>query len=335
MWEKKNHYLYGSLNFKEIQLMKTINKDFSFTNATGGEHVQLHSDTLEKITEEFATTYGISAVRDAYATAYKAEQDYFLFDRAFEDTTLLSDADGKRDNGFNMVYYGVDVMAKYCLDPELQAIAQRLARLLRVYRGATRKTYAEETAILSDAYAKLSTEANLADLEKLHLAEALAAGKAANDEFRALYVNRSAEILRREESENMSELRPKTDAAFRDLAEAINALYAVNALIEKDPEKEEALGAMIDAVNALLAQLSRAMGERPSSSKDDNKTEEKPNETPGGTETPAPEDPGTETPDGEGTEPGGEQTTPTEPGDETEEPQPGVDTDGDGSPEVV
>ena len=93
-----------------------------------------------------------------------------------------------------------------------------------------------------------------------------------------------------------------------------------------DRKTRTELKAIIDDVNAIVVRFRKVAGGN--SSKDE---EKKPDmETPG-TETPGTETPDTENPDGQG----GEQTTPTEPDDGTEEPQPGVDNDGDGSPEVV
>ena len=97
-----------------------------------------------------------------------------------------------------------------------------------------------ETSILDDVYEKLQDEANAADIEALHLTDALAKAKEANDAYNALYVERTRTMNTRNVSANMKQLRPQTDEAFRQLALAINSYYMVNSLSTKDAEKEAA-----------------------------------------------------------------------------------------------
>lgn len=54
-------------------------------------------------------------------------------------------------------------------------------------------------------------------------------------------------------------LRQKTDDSFETLAKAINALYAANALVAKDEDTEEALGGVIDAVNAVVVRFRKTI----------------------------------------------------------------------------
>ena len=53
-----------------------------------------------------------------------------------------------------------------------------------------------------------------------------------------------------------------TDEAARKLFEAINALYLVNELVDKDQSKETEIGAVIDAVNAEIVQFSETLSRR-------------------------------------------------------------------------
>lgn len=239
--------------------MKQINKDYNFVYARNAEHMQLHTNMLEVITSEFATAQGLATQHAAYATAEGDEADCFLGNQAFEDTPELQASDRTRDYAFYLVANVVDAYAKYAIDAEELAAGKRLAYLIRPARNAARKGYAEETAILTDLYGKLLDTTSAPDLETLHLTEAVEAAKAANETFNALYLARSAEMASRATTATMKELRPKTDAAFRELAEAINALYLVNAITTKDAEKEKALGEAIDAANGLLIQLDRVI----------------------------------------------------------------------------
>jgi len=60
----------------------------------------------------------------------------------------------------------------------------------------------------------------------------------------------------------MKSVRPQVDEAYRAVAEAINSLYNVNAVITKDAAAETALGDVIDKVNARILQLDETVGIR-------------------------------------------------------------------------
>lgn len=288
--------------------MKKIQADYSFTNARNAEQMQLHTNMIEEaLTETFAEAQGLGEIWAAYKAAVQAEQDCFLSNRKFEDTPILQAGDSKRDNGFYLVANVADAYAKFALDEAEKAAGERVAFLIQPARDAAHKGYAEETSILTDLYGKLQAPANATDVETLHLTEAVAAAKAANDAFNALYVERSKELRTRAESLTMKQLRPLTDAAFRDLAEAVNALYRINALVTKDAEKETALGNAIDLANGLLVQLDRVIRARGGN----------------GSSTTEPTDPSDPT----------EPTDPAEPTDPTEPENPGGDEGG--TPEEI
>lgn len=259
--------------------MKQIKSDFSFTNARNAEHMQLHTNMLEVITPEFATAQGLTERYNVYKAAEGNEEDCFLSNQAFEDTPELQASDRTRDYAFYLVANVVDAYEKYAIDQEELAAGKRLAYIIRPARNAAQKGYAEETALLTDLYGKLLDPASAPDLATLHLTEAVEAAKAANEAFNTLYVARSAEMASRATTATMKELRPKTDAAFRELAEAINALYLVNAITTKDAEKEAALGGAIDAANGLLIQLDRVIRARLGKGSGSTTTPEEPSDT--------------------------------------------------------
>ena len=185
--------------------------------------------------------------------------------------------DKVRDNGFYLIANVVDAYANFCLDDALAAAAKRLARIIKPSRGAGTKPYAAETAMLEDVYEKLQDEANAADIEALHLTDALAKAKEANDAYNALYVERTRTMNTRNTSANMKQLRPQTDESFRQLALAINSYYMVNSLSTKDAEKEAALSKIINNMNGLLYQHDRTVRTRlglGSKEKDDQPTPE-------------------------------------------------------------
>jgi acyl-homoserine lactone acylase PvdQ len=52
----------------------------------------------------------------------------------------------------------------------------------------------------------------------------------------------------------MVTIRRGVDTSFKDLAEAINALYTLNELGEKNPQTRELLSTIIDGINAYIDQ---------------------------------------------------------------------------------
>lgn len=253
--------------------MKAINLKFGFTRPRNPEHFQLHHDMLETITVEFVTAFGIPQLREEYQRLFEIENDCYLRNKAFQDTPELQAADGKRDNLF---LYSSQTISTAELSP-VEAIAQagkRLAYQLVPYKDAPRLSYASNTAAITDFVEKMRETANAADIETLGLTQAIDALDEANKEFNRIYAGRSSELLTRASSENMKSIRSQVDAAFKQVASAINSLYQVNELVTKDTEKGQTLGNMIDSVNAILYQLqttlSRAgVGSKPTAPEDD------------------------------------------------------------------
>ena len=150
----------------------------------------------------------------------------------------------------------------YCPVATKKAAAEKLAYVMKPYRSANSKAFAENTAQVTNLVADFQLEANAGYVELLGLAEAVAQLKTANNEFNAVYMGRSGEKLVRASTENMKSIRPKVDTAFRSLSSAINALYQVNSLITRSDATETELGGLIDGVNALIVQLHQTLSLR-------------------------------------------------------------------------
>lgn len=253
--------------------MKAINLNFGFTRPRNPEHYQLHRDMLEIITVEFATAFSISTLREEYQRLFDIENDCYLRNAAYQDTPELQAADRKRDDLF---LYCSQTISTAELSP-IEATAQagkRLSYQLTPYKNAPRLAYASNTAAVTDFVEKMRETANAADIATLGLTAAIDALDEANKAFNRIYSGRSTELLTRSTSENMKSIRSQVDEAFKAAASAINAFYQVNELVTKDAEKGQALGSVIDRINAILYQLqttlSRAgVGSKPTASPDD------------------------------------------------------------------
>lgn len=228
--------------------------------------------------------------------------------------SFLTDDIAKWDGFRDSYYRGYRATVKGLLklpEGELLTHAKKLWQNTVDYKLDTHMQLDRQTGLmanmLSDLLGKLA-----ASVEALGLTTFRDKMKEANDKVRELLDQRDDETAGRKAGA-MKAARADTDDAYEALIKKVNAY----ALIEGDADYKD----FIEQMNSMIKRYKQeALGQ--SSKKDDDKKEEKP------TEDPKPENPGEETP----TEPETpDEETPTEP----TEPQPGVDSDGDGSPEVV
>ena len=255
--------------------MKSIKLSSILRQARNGEHYQAHADILNAISEAFVSGQGIKALRDAYAKLYELEDECYLRNQAYEDTPEIAEADQLRDELFLFVSQTIETNKLSPVAANREA-AGRLGFVLDPYKDAPRQSLAKNTAEVTDFGKAISEESHAEDVTTLGLDAPLAALKEANEAFNRLYLERSKEKEERSKSETMKTIRPKVDAAFKELATAINSLYNVNELITKDAEKEQELGAVIDEVNAILLQLQETLSRAGIGSKPERKPEEQP-----------------------------------------------------------
>lgn len=248
--------------------MKEIIYQFSKQNARNAQHVQFATDVLAAVPEETATAQGFAPQRTVLAGATADEQDCFQADKGYLGTPEIVNTDRTRDDTFLFYKQLAQAYADYCPDEEKRKAGETVAFAFHEAGNATRQDYASETAILSDLAEKLQQEPYVSALETIGLSDAPTAIAEANDAFNAVYLKRSAEERDRKLGATMKTLRPATDAAFEQLAKAINALYAANELVTKDAEKTAALEKVIDDVNAVVVRFRKTIS-RASASEDE------------------------------------------------------------------
>ncbi len=260
-WQLTQRDERGTVQTFKSEIMKAISEIRNLTRARNAEHYRLQEALLKAITAEFATKYGFSALRDAYIDAFATEDSLYLQSRGFIDTKSLKAKDAERDKLFRHVKLIIQGKTLSLVETETAA-ATVIAHALKPYVSAARKPDAENTAMVSDFVKKLQSSEYSSYVETLGLTEAVAALKTANDEYDELYSHRADEKRVRAVAENLENTRKVVDAAFVELANAINAVYAVSVLIEKDATKEAEIGAVIDAMNAEILQFAETLSRR-------------------------------------------------------------------------
>lgn len=238
--------------------MKEINLKFDLSRARNAEHYQLHDDILRTITIEFVSAQGIASLRESYQALYDTENICYLQNRSFQNTAEMETADKKRDDYFLYIAQTINT-GKLCPIETKRNAAIQLDYVLSPYREAPRMNYSSNTAAVRDFIQKIRESQYTAAITTLGLNDAITALDDANTAFNTLYSSRSTEVLSRSTSESMKTIRPKVDAAYRELSSAINALYQVNTLVTKDSKKEQTIGTVIDNVNALIIQLQQTL----------------------------------------------------------------------------
>lgn len=284
--------------------MKEIITNFPKSRAKNAQHVLFVQDVLAAVPEATAATYGFGKQRSAFSTAAGNEVACFKPDKGYLDTPKIEKTDKDRDNAFYLYKGMAGLYEDFGATEEEREAGRVLSFAFRETGVAAEMDYASETASLVDLVAKLRGEPYLSALATLGMSDAPDKLEELNEAFHDVYKLRTVEERDRAlATGSMKTLRPVTDQAFDALAKAINAIYAVNELVTNDEETREALGALIDDVNAVVVRFRKVIGGSSSTTV-----------TP---EEPDPENPGGG--DDEGTELPFEPVDPEPNGDEEEE----------------
>ena len=262
------------------------------SRAKNAQHVQFVTDVLEAVPEDVASQYGYAAQRAAFATAAQEEIACFKPDKGYLDTEKIAAADKKRDDTYLFNKKLIEAYADYCPDADLKEAGKTASFVFKEAGSPTELDYASETATLTDVVGRLRQEPYLSALTKVGLESAPDDIEEANNAFNVLYKARTKEERQRAFASKLKTLRPISDDAFDTLAETINAFYIVNELTTKDEETAEALGTIIDDVNAILVRLRKTINGEAPENPDETETPETPDEQPGeGDGQPTVEDP--------------------------------------------
>lgn len=286
--------------------MKAINTEFKYYRAHNAEHLRVHKESLKQGTVEFAVQFALEAVRRVYSDLVDQEDDLHLRSRGFEDTKIVAGLDGERDALFTFAYQTI-YYAQFLPIAEMAEAGTRLYFVAKTFTGTNSLNYESNTTNIDEFVTEMKKAERAADVATLHLTDIIDLLEQKNADFETAYYGRSQEIFARDTEDNMKTTRQKVDDAARAYFEAINALYRINELVTKDPEKKAALEAVIDGINTLLNQLQRNISRRGT----DTSAEADPDNKPADTETP--------------------DTTPDTGGSDTETPVTPPDTDNGGS----
>ena len=241
--------------------MKVLNEIKYLARSHNAEHWYLYDRLLALLSTEFITKFKLAFFTDKLKTQFAREDEAYSAITKSVSTAEIADKDKARDSGLRRVDLGVQY-GLYSDVPDEVAAAKRCMLVLDAHRGASEKSYAENTAEVADVVARFQSEEYASDIARLNLTEAVASLKQLNDAFNEAYTNRKPEQYARSTGDKMEVVRGEVDAAYADVADAINAIYIVAAYLEPVPEDAAEIKAVADAMNAEIYQFGLTLARR-------------------------------------------------------------------------
>lgn len=241
--------------------MNVLNEIKNLSRSHNAEHWYLYDRLLALLSTEFITKFKLAFFTDKLKTQFAREDEAYSAITKSVSTAEIADKDKARDSGLRRVDLGVQYGLYSDVPDEVEA-AKRCMLVLDAHRGASEKSYAENTAEVADVVARFQSEEYASDIARLNLTEAVASLKQLNDAFNEAYTNRKPEQYARSTGDKMEVVRGEVDAAYADVADAINAIYIVAAYLEPVPEDAAEIKAVADAMNAEIYQFGLTLARR-------------------------------------------------------------------------
>lgn len=241
--------------------MKVLNEIKYLARSHNAEHWYLYDRLLALLSTEFITKFKLAFFTDKLKTQFAREDEAYSAITKSVSTAEIADKDKARDSGLRRVDLGVQYGLYSDVPDEVEA-AKRCMLVLDAHRGASEKSYAENTAEVADVVARFQSEEYASDIARLNLTEAVASLKQLNDAFNEAYTNRKPEQYARSTGDKMEVVRGEVDTAYADVADAINAIYIVAAYLEPVPDDAAEIKAVADAMNAEIYQFGLTLARR-------------------------------------------------------------------------
>ena len=241
--------------------MRIVNEIANLSRARDAEHVFLFQQLIALITSVFVTKYNLAVFFDKLKELFARENEAYATITKSASTAVIVDKDKTRDDGLRRVDLGVQY-GLYSDDAATAESAKRCMLVLDRHRGVYNKSYAENTAGIDDVVERFQSDEYAADIARLNLTEAVESLKQLNDDFRTTYSGRTPERYARVTGDKMKTVRAEVDAAYADVADAINAIYIVAAYLEPNAEDAAEIQALADALNAEIYQFGLTLARR-------------------------------------------------------------------------
>ncbi|MDR1624043.1 MAG: DUF6261 family protein [Tannerellaceae bacterium] len=241
-----------------------MNKIEKYTNLLrslrNGEHFELIKEIIEFIEKHKSVLGAIIGLWNLLVATFQKEDDIYKRSRKAAETRYITEAHEERIEAFRVVKGSVDAASHKKTPTEKQA-AERLAFVLDNFRKIPKAPLTEASALITNMIQDLRLSKYVSCVEALGLTEAVDALEAANEAFKALYEEREMDVKQAEMLGNMQHIRPLTDKAFANFAEALNAAYVMANLAGQTADAD-ALNLIITRINAAIRQYETIVAHR-------------------------------------------------------------------------
>lgn len=215
------------------------------------EHHQFMTEVNQLIIRYQARELGIEAQYPAFQAALAVEGESIRVAQKSAKTKMLDQMDDLRDDTWNAIYTLVKATLLSPVAAEV-ASAGELLNVLNKYGDPRRRTYNEETSVLSNLLTDLNNPANQVHVQTLKLSKWLVELKKQNDQFQEITDTRNSELVERE-SGDVRAARMVVDPLYTDIIETINAALKLKIATPAATDFATALNGRIDYNKNTLA----------------------------------------------------------------------------------
>ncbi|OUO54335.1 hypothetical protein B5F77_03885 [Parabacteroides sp. An277] len=237
--------------------MEEIKVRFGFSRAQHLDHFSIHEMLLSIFTPEWLMLFDIPQLIKPYQTLCMQEQALIFRRRDYDETPTLARLRTECNNNFRYILQIVRAQLHNPAD-DIKIAANRLFYLVRPFKNMPRVNNAEAMAGYSKFLLLMKDPEQFEYVKQLDLELTLENLAFLVEEFQRVSSQKAMAAYDRRTG-NLRKVRRQVDAAFRELATVINALYCVNHYIERNAEKEKALAEVINQVNAVLRDASKTL----------------------------------------------------------------------------
>ena len=212
--------------FTPIVMSRLVSR-FRLSYLRAEAHVELHVEFMHILETRGVTLLGLTAVHAPYSSLLAREKEILDFMHKSLLTPGILELDKTRDD----IYRGLVKAIKastHSTSAARKAAAGKLVAIIKYHGYVPRRRSFDKTAAIADLVDELTArEGNAALVNETGVAAWCADLLAANTAFNEAFIARNSEIGQRPAT-NMREIRPRVDAAFRDLLDAIEGLAKAN-----------------------------------------------------------------------------------------------------------
>jgi hypothetical protein len=231
--------------------MKTINKFNGLTHRLrNGDHFEFYDEIARFVQGRAASLGDLLKLWTVFTEVFQREDDIYKRSLKSYETADINEANKDRIDQYRLIRGTVETSAFSKVPAVLQA-ATKLSFVTDNFKAIPSASMTQASALITNLLQDLRRPAFAPHVTTLALTAAVDALEQYNDAFKALYEEREQTQGDAIREGNMKYIRPLTDRAFAQFADALPSFYAIARLGGKTADTET-LGAIIDHINNVI-----------------------------------------------------------------------------------